>query len=92
MAFASATLKYRRGEASLTKLSESLQPLVSQLDEFFRVDGIELGQLVFVLGLALGAAVLRRIALPLPMPQRVAVYVMGSLAAFWTIERTVAIF
>ena len=54
--------------------------------------GIELGQLVFVLGLALGAAVLRRIALPLPMPQRVAVYVMGSLAAFWTIERTVAIF
>jgi hydrogenase/urease accessory protein HupE len=54
--------------------------------------GIELGQLVFVLGLAVGAALLRRIPLPIPMPRRAAVYVMGSLAAFWTIERTVAVF
>lgn len=54
--------------------------------------GIELGQLVFVVGLAVAAALLRRIPLPIPMPQRAAVYVMGSLAAFWTIERTVAVF
>ena len=53
--------------------------------------GIELGQLVFVVGLVAAAAALRRISLPIPMPQRAAVYVMGSLAAFWTIERTVAI-
>ena len=53
--------------------------------------GIELGQLVFVVGLVVAAAALRRISLPIPMPQRAAVYVMGSLAAFWTIERTVAI-
>lgn len=53
--------------------------------------GIELGQLVFVAGLAAGAALLRRVELPIPLPQRAAVYVMGSLAAFWTIERTVAV-
>ncbi|MGB0620304.1 MAG: HupE/UreJ family protein [Myxococcota bacterium] len=54
--------------------------------------GIELGQLVFVLALGIGAAILRRISLPIPLPQRAAVYIMGSLAAFWTIERTVSIF
>ena len=53
--------------------------------------GIELGQLVFVLGLVVVSLVLSRIELPLPMPRRAAVYVMGSLAAFWTIERAAAI-
>ena len=54
--------------------------------------GIELGQLVFVLALGIGAAILHRISLPIPLPRRAAVYIMGSLAAFWTIERTVSIF
>lgn len=54
--------------------------------------GIELGQLLFVIGLAIAAALLARLSLPIPMPQRAAVYVMGSLAAFWTIERTAAVF
>ncbi len=53
--------------------------------------GIELGQLVFVVGLVAAAAAIRRTSLPIAMPQRAAVYVMGSLAAFWTIERTVAV-
>jgi hydrogenase/urease accessory protein HupE len=53
--------------------------------------GIELGQLVFVVGLVVAAALLRRVPLPMPLPQRAAVYVMGSLAAFWTIERTAAV-
>jgi len=53
--------------------------------------GIELGQLAFVAALVVAAAVLRRIELPFPLPQRAAVYVMGSLAAFWTIERTVSV-
>ncbi len=51
--------------------------------------GIELGQLVFVLALvALGPLVGR---IPVPLPRQAAVYVMGSLAAFWLIERTVAV-
>lgn len=53
--------------------------------------GIELGQLAFVIGLVLIAAVLKRIELPIPLPRRAAVYAMGSLAAFWTIERVTAI-
>lgn len=53
--------------------------------------GIELGQLVFVVGLVAAAAVVQRIPLPIPLPRRAAVYVMGSLAAFWTIERTVSV-
>ncbi len=54
--------------------------------------GIELGQLVFVLGLVVVSLALARIKVPIPMPRRAAVYVMGSLAAFWTIQRTAAIF
>lgn len=54
--------------------------------------GIELGQLAFVAALVVAAEALRRIPLPFPMPKRAAVYVMGSLAAFWMIERGVAIF
>jgi hydrogenase/urease accessory protein HupE len=52
--------------------------------------GIELGQLAFVLALLALAPLVRRI--PIPIPQRAAVYVMGSLAAFWVFERGSAIF
>ena len=51
--------------------------------------GIEIGQLVFVGVLLLLAPLVQRI--PLPLPRRVAVYVMGSLAAFWMIERSAAL-
>jgi len=51
--------------------------------------GIEVGQLVFV-GLLLVLAPLMR-GVPLPLPgstqRRAAIYVMGSLAAFWMLER-----
>jgi len=52
--------------------------------------GIELGQLVFVLALLALAPLARR--LPIPLPQRAAVYVMGSLAAFWMIQRGTLVF
>jgi hydrogenase/urease accessory protein HupE len=52
--------------------------------------GIELGQLVFVLGLVASASLVRR--LPFPIPARPAIYVMGSLSALWMIERGWAIF
>ena len=51
--------------------------------------GIELGQLVFVVGLIALTPLVRR--LPVPLPTRAAVYVMGSLAAYWVIERGAAI-
>jgi hydrogenase/urease accessory protein HupE len=51
--------------------------------------GIELGQLAFVLALAALVPLVRRV--PIPLPQRTAVYVMGSMAAFWMIQRVVAI-
>jgi hydrogenase/urease accessory protein HupE len=54
--------------------------------------GIELGQLAFVTALVVAAAMVRRVTLPIPLPQRAAVYAMGSLAAFWTIERAFAVF
>ncbi len=53
--------------------------------------GIELGQLAFVIGLVLIAAVLKRIELPIPLPRRAAVYSMCSFPAFCTIERVTAI-
>ena len=52
--------------------------------------GIELGQLLFVLVLAVVAVPLVR-RIPIPLPQRAAVYVMGSLAAFWMFQRVAAI-
>lgn len=52
--------------------------------------GIEIGQLTFVIGLAGLSATLRRLALPLP--ERAAVYVMGSLAAYWVIDRSANLF
>lgn len=51
--------------------------------------GIELGQLAFVLALAVLAPLAKR--LPIPLPQQAAVYVMGSMAAFWVIQRVAAI-
>lgn len=51
--------------------------------------GIEIGQLAFVAVLIGLAAIVSR--LPLPLPRRVAVYAMGSLAAFWMIERGAAL-
>ena len=53
--------------------------------------GIELGQLVFVVGLVLVTWAIKRTPMPIPMPRRVAVYAMGSMAAFWTFERVAAI-
>lgn len=52
--------------------------------------GIELGQLAFVSGLAILLILVRRLAIPLPT--RAAVYVMGSLAAYWVIDRSAGIF
>jgi hydrogenase/urease accessory protein HupE len=52
--------------------------------------GIEIGQLAFVLALALILAPLAR-RIPVALPERAAVYVMGSLAAFWMIQRVVAV-
>jgi hydrogenase/urease accessory protein HupE len=51
--------------------------------------GIELGQLLFVVGLVALAPLVRRF--PIPLPTRAAVYVMGSLASLWMIERGLAI-
>jgi hydrogenase/urease accessory protein HupE len=51
--------------------------------------GIELGQLAFVAVLLVLAPLVRRI--PMPLPRRAAVYAMGSLAAFWMIERGAAV-
>lgn len=55
--------------------------------------GIEIGQLVFVVALLALAQIVRRMPLPAgrALPQRAAVYVMGSLAAFWMFQRSVAI-
>ncbi len=59
--------------------------------------GIEVGQLAFVAVLLAAMPLARRIPALLPranplagtmsLPRRIAVYAMGSLAAFWTIER-----
>lgn len=51
--------------------------------------GIELGQLVFVAGLLALAALVR--SLSIPVPSRLTIYAMGSLAAFWMIERSLAL-
>ena len=52
--------------------------------------GIEIGQLVFVVALIALTPLVRR--LRVPQAPRVAVYVMGCLAAYWTIERSLAVF
>jgi hydrogenase/urease accessory protein HupE len=52
--------------------------------------GIELGQLLFVTVLLVASPLVRRIELRLPrrLPRRTAVYVMGSLAAYWLFQRS----
>jgi len=50
--------------------------------------GIEVGQLAFVAAVLLATALARPVTVRLPAWSRaVPVYVMGSLAAFWMIER-----
>jgi len=59
---------------------------------FFNV-GVEVGQLMFVAVVLTFMAAWRRIEAPLPdWAWRVPAYAIGSLAAYWTIERTVLIF
>jgi len=59
---------------------------------FFNV-GVELGQLVFVAAVLALGWVWRRSALPVPaVGARVTAYVIGTVSAFWAIERTAAIF
>jgi hypothetical protein len=59
---------------------------------FFNV-GVEIGQLAFIAAvLGIGWAV-RSSALRVPSGwQRAAAYGIGSVAAFWVVQRTVAIF
>jgi len=52
---------------------------------FFNV-GVEAGQLLFIAAVFLAWAILRRISMP-QWAWRVPVYTIGSLAAFWTIQR-----
>ena len=57
---------------------------------FFNV-GVELGQLIFVAGVLLIGMLLKRLfTQPLRWGEIVITYVIGSVAAFWTIERVVA--
>jgi hydrogenase/urease accessory protein HupE len=58
---------------------------------FFNV-GVEIGQLVFVGVLLVGAALLRRLAGPIPprWATLVPAYAIGGLASFWLIERILA--
>jgi len=59
---------------------------------FFNV-GVELGQLLFVAAVLGGVWAWRRAALPEPVGwARATAYVIGAIAAFWTIERTAAVF
>jgi len=54
---------------------------------FFNV-GVELGQLVFIAAVLIAGIVLRGALAALPQwAPRLAVYAIGSVAAFWTIER-----
>lgn len=54
--------------------------------------GVEIGQLAFVLAVLTAREVLRRVSVGVPAPlARAPVYVMGSLAAMWCIERTAAL-
>ncbi len=53
--------------------------------------GIEVGQLVFVAALLALTPLAKRIPMPISLPRRIAVYGMGSFAAFWVIERGAAL-
>lgn len=55
--------------------------------------GVEIGQLLFIGAvLAFQAQVSRVVTLPPALVPRVAAYAIGSLAAFWTLERVTAFF
>lgn len=57
---------------------------------FFNV-GVEVGQLIFVAGVLLVGMLLKRLfTQPLRWGEIVITYIIGSVAAFWTIERVVA--
>jgi hypothetical protein len=59
---------------------------------FFNV-GVEIGQLVFIAGVFGLGWLIRRGALRVPVGwQRAAAYGIGSVAAFWVVERTLAVF
>jgi hypothetical protein len=59
---------------------------------FFNV-GVEIGQVAFIAAvLALGGLIRRAAAAPPVWWPRAAAYGIGSVAAFWVVERTVAIF
>jgi len=57
---------------------------------FFNV-GVEVGQLLFIAGVLMLGRLVVRAALPVPAAwPRIAAYGIGSVAAFWVIERTVS--
>ncbi len=57
---------------------------------FFNV-GVELGQLLFIAVAVTIGAILRRIAVPWPAwAWRLPAYAIGTIAAFWTIQRVTA--
>ena len=57
---------------------------------FFNV-GVEVGQLIFVAGVLLIGMILRRlISQPMRWVETVITYMIGGIAAFWTIERVAA--
>ena len=59
---------------------------------FFNV-GVEAGQLMFVVAVLLATRLLTRLPLVLSSRLRTAtVYLIGTLATFWVLERTAAIF
>jgi hydrogenase/urease accessory protein HupE len=56
---------------------------------FFNI-GVELGQLLFIAGVVVVAQIAKRLAVPHPVwLPRFSAYAIGSVAAFWTIERVV---
>jgi hydrogenase/urease accessory protein HupE len=53
--------------------------------------GVEIGQLLFVGAVLVGAAAVARLRIPIPRPWReVAAYGIGTIAAYWLIERLLA--
>lgn len=55
--------------------------------------GVELGQIAFVAGVLAMAAALRSLGIAWPVwVRRAPGYLVGSLGAYWTLERTIAIF
>ena len=53
--------------------------------------GVETGQILFIAGVVAFLWLVQRIALPIPESgRRLAPYAIGSIAAFWTIERVVS--